>query len=55
VVDPLLKVALSQALKIPVIPHKVVAEVSIIGHYRRGQLLRCMDGRANPLMNHDER
>ena len=27
-----------------------VAEVSRIGHYRRGELL-CMDGRANPLMD----
>ena len=32
-------------------PHKAVAEVSKIGHYRRGELLRCMDGRANPLMD----
>jgi hypothetical protein len=28
-----------------------VAEVSKIGHYRRGELLGCMDGRANPLMD----
>ena len=34
-----------------VVPHKAVAEVSRIGHYRRGGLLRCMDGRANPLVN----
>jgi len=34
-----------------VVPHKAVAEVSKIGHYRRGQLLCCMDGRANPLMD----
>jgi hypothetical protein len=33
------------------VPHKAVAEVSTIGHYRRGELLRCMDGRANPLMD----
>ena len=33
---------------IPVVPHKAVAEVSKIGHYRRGELLWCMDGRANP-------
>ena len=36
---------------IPVIPHKAVAEVSRIGHYWRGELLWCMDGRANPLMD----
>ena len=28
-----------------------MAEVSRIEHYRRGELLRCMDGRANPLMD----
>ena len=28
-----------------------VAEVSRIGHSRRGELLWCMDGRANPLMD----
>jgi len=28
-----------------------VAEVSRIGHYRRGELLCCTDGRANPLMD----
>ena len=33
------------------VPHKAVAEVSRIEHYRRGELLRCMDGRANPLMD----
>ena len=36
---------------IPAVPHKAVAEVSKIGHYRRGELLWCMDGRANPLMD----
>ena len=35
----------------PVVPHKAVAEVSKIGRYRRGELLWCMDGRANPLMD----
>ena len=35
----------------PVVPHKAVAEVSKIGHYRRGGLLWCMDGRANQLMD----
>ena len=36
----------------PVAPHKAVMEVSKIGYqtYRRGELLRCMDGRVNPLM-----
>ena len=29
----------------PVVPHKAVAEVSRIGHYRRGELLWCIDGR----------
>ena len=38
-------------VKIPVVPHKAVAEVSKIGNYRRKQLLWCMDGRANPLMD----
>jgi len=28
-----------------------VAQVSKIGHYRTGELLGCMDGRANPLMD----
>jgi len=39
------------AYTLPVVPRKAVAEVSSIGHYRRGELLRCMDGRANPLMD----
>ena len=30
-----------------VVPHKPVAEVSKKGNYRRGELLWCMDGRAN--------
>ena len=33
-------------LKLPVVPHKAVPEVSKIGNYRRGELLWCMDGRA---------
>ena len=36
---------------LPVIPHKVVAEVLKIDNYRRGELFWCMDGRANPLMD----
>ena len=36
---------------IPVVPHKAVAEVSKIGNYRRGELLWCMGGRANALMD----
>ena len=36
---------------VPVVPHKAVVEVSKIGNYRRGELLWCMDGRANPLMD----
>ena len=36
---------------IPVVPHKAVAEVSKIENYWRGELLWCMDGRANPLMD----
>ena len=36
---------------LPVVPQKAVAAVSKIGSYRRGELLRCMDGRANPLMD----
>ena len=35
----------------PVVPHKAVAEVSKIGNYRRCELLWCMDGRADPLMD----
>ena len=37
----------------PVAPHKAVMEVSKIGNQtcRRGELLRCMDGRVNPLMD----
>ena len=36
---------------LPVVPHKAVAEVSKLGRYRRGELLWCMDGKANPLMD----
>ena len=36
---------------IPVVPRKAVAEVLRLGHYRRLELLWCMDGRANPLMD----
>ena len=36
---------------IPIVPYKAVAEVSKEEAYRRGWLLRCMDGRANPLMD----
>ena len=35
---------------VPLVPHKAVAEVSKIGNYRRDELLQCMDGTANPLM-----
>ena len=35
----------------PVVPHKAVAEGSKIGHYGRGELLWCMDGRAKTLMD----
>ena len=28
-----------------------MAEVSKMGRYRRGEMLRCMDGRANPRMD----
>ena len=38
-------------IHIPVVPHKEVAAVSIIGNYRRGELVWCMDGRANPPMD----
>ena len=34
---------------VPVVPHKAVAEVSRIAHYRRSEMLWCMGGRANPL------
>ena len=36
---------------IPIVPHKAVAEVSKRRYYRRGELLSCMDGRANPLLD----
>ena len=39
------------AIALPVVPHKAVAEVSKIGNYRRCEILWCMDGRANPLMD----
>ena len=38
-------------LMISVVPHKAAAEVSKLGIYGRGELLWCMDGRANPLMD----
>ena len=34
---------------LPVLLHKAVVEVSKIGHNRRGELVRRMDGKANPL------
>ena len=37
--------------KTQVVPHKAVAQVSRIGHYRRGELLRCMGGGANSWMD----
>ena len=36
---------------LPVVTHKAVAVVSKLGNYRRGALLRRMDGRANSLMD----
>jgi hypothetical protein len=37
---------------LPEVPRKAVAEISMIGKYsRRGELLWCMDGKANPLMD----
>ena len=38
-------------IELPVVPRKARAEVSSIGHDRRGELLRCMDSRANPLLD----
>ena len=35
---------------VPVVPHKAVAELSVLGHYRRSELLPCMNGRATPLI-----
>ena len=46
-----LRLGVSALVLVPVVPHKAVAEVSKIGHYRRGELLWCNDGRANPLMD----
>ena len=40
-------------LYIPLVPHRAAAEVSKIGRYRRRELLRCMDDRANPLMDRE--
>ena len=37
--------------KVPLVPHKALEEVSKIDKCRRGELLWCMDGRANPLMD----
>ena len=42
----------SSTSTLPVVPRKAVAEVSKIRHYLRGELLSCMDGRRNPLMDH---
>ena len=36
---------------LPIVPHEAVAEISKIGNYRRGELLCCMEGKANPLMD----
>ena len=33
------------------VPHKALAEVSKVGRYRGGELLWCMDGGANPLVD----
>ena len=38
-------------INIPVVPHKAVAEVSKMETYRRGELVRRKNGRANPLMD----
>ena len=35
---------------IPAVPHKAVAQVPKIRHYRSSELLWCMDGRVNPPM-----
>ena len=43
-------VCIYSIFSLAIVPHKV-AEVSKIGNYRRGELLWCMDGRANPLMD----
>ena len=36
---------------IPVVPRKAVAEGSSIDNYGRGELIGCIDGKANPLMH----
>ena len=38
-------------ISLPVVPHKALAEVWGIANYRRGELLRCKNGRPNPLMD----
>ena len=39
-------------MRLPVVPHKAVAEVSKIGNYRRRRSCdACVDGRVNPLMD----
>ena len=40
-----------QYLRLPIVPHKAVAEVSKQEAYRRGWLLWIKDGRAKPLMD----
>ena len=35
----------------PGVPRKAVAEISKLETYRKGDLLWCMDGRANPWMD----
>ena len=44
--DRVSSMCLSQLSLLPVAPPKAMVEVSKIGHYRRGELLWCMDGRA---------
>ena len=42
---------ISRIVMYQLVPHKSVAEVSKIGHYGTGELLRCTDDKANPLMD----
>ena len=47
----IISVCVRMYIHVPLVPHKAVVAVPKVGRYRRGELLWCMDGRANPLMD----
>ena len=50
-IDTIVIIVYKYPKPVSLVPHKAMAEVSKIGHFRRGELLGCIDGRANPLMD----